>query len=297
MHADDASTSPLVHSSFYKFVTLPDPDQVVEVLRELVAPLTGSILVAEEGISGALAAPQDLMAAFEQAVQHDPRLNGAFTGMAFKHSACTTRPFWKVRVHRKREIVALGVDGVTGVPRTPTDQTHVSPQVWRDLIARDDVVVIDNRNHFEYRLGRFKNAIDPKVDNFRDFPSYLEAQAPQWKAQGKRVAMYCTGGIRCEKTSAWMQDDLGLEVFQLDGGIVSYFEALPDADRDWEGELFVFDNRVAIDTHLRETPTTADDVYTDAPDEAWRLVRAKRLDSVTPKSPEIFSATDKKTPS
>jgi len=294
MHVADASTSPLVHSSFYKFVTLPDPDQVVEVLRELVAPLTGSILVAEEGISGALAAPQDLMAAFEQAVQHDPRLNGAFTGMAFKHSACTTRPFWKVRVHRKREIVALGVDGVTGVPRTPTDQTHVSPQVWRDLIARDDVVVIDNRNHFEYRLGRFKNAIDPKVDNFRDFPSYLEAQAPQWKAQGKRVAMYCTGGIRCEKTSAWMQDDLGLEVFQLDGGIVSYFEALPDADRDWEGELFVFDNRVAIDTHLRETPTTADDVYTDAPDEAWRLVRAKRLDSVTPKSPEVFPTTEDK---
>ena len=294
MHVADASTSPLVHSSFYKFVTLPDPDQVVEVLRELVTPLTGSILVAEEGISGALAAPQDLMAAFEQAVQHDPRLSGAFTGMAFKHSACTTRPFWKVRVHRKREIVALGVDGVTGVPRTPTDQTHVSPQVWRDLIARDDVVVIDNRNHFEYRLGRFKNAIDPKVDNFRDFPSYLEAQAPQWKEQGKRVAMYCTGGIRCEKTSAWMQDDLGLEVFQLDGGIVSYFEALPDADRDWEGELFVFDNRVAIDTHLRETPTTADDVYTDAPDEAWRLVRAKRLDSVTPKSPEVFPTTEDK---
>lgn len=294
MHAADASTSPLVHSSFYKFVTLPDPDQVVEVLRELVTPLTGSILVAEEGISGALAAPLDLMTAFEQAVQHDPRLKGAFTGMAFKHSACTTRPFWKVRVHRKREIVALGVDGVTGVPRTPTDQTHVSPQVWRDLIARDDVVVIDNRNHFEYRLGRFKNAIDPKVDNFRDFPSYLEAQAPQWKAQGKRVAMYCTGGIRCEKTSAWMQDDLGLEVFQLDGGIVSYFETLPDADRDWEGELFVFDNRVAIDTHLRETPTTADDVYTDAPDEAWRLVRAKRLDSVTPKSPEVFPTTEDK---
>jgi len=274
----------LTHSSFYKFVPLADPDAVVEVLRELVAPLTGSILVAEEGISGALAAPFGPLQAFEHAVQHDPRLHGAFTGMAFKHSACATKPFWKVRVHRKKEIVALGVDGVSGVTREQTDHTHVSPQQWRELIARDDVVVIDNRNHFEYRLGRFKNAIDPKVDNFRDFPSYLQAQAPQWKAEGKRVAMYCTGGIRCEKTSAWMQNDLGLEVFQLDGGIVSYFQALPDADRDWEGECFVFDNRVAIDTQLHETPTTVEQVYNDAPDEAWRLVRAKRLDSVTPKS-------------
>jgi UPF0176 protein len=280
LHADQA----LTHSSFYKFVPLADPDAVVEVLRELVAPLTGSILVAEEGISGALAAPFGPLQVFEHAVQHDPRLQGAFTGMAFKHSACATKPFWKVRVHRKKEIVALGVDGVTGVTREQTDHTHVSAQQWRELIARDDVVVIDNRNHFEYRLGRFKNAIDPKVDNFRDFPSYLQAQAPQWKAEGKRVAMYCTGGIRCEKTSAWMQNDLGLEVFQLDGGIVSYFQALPDAERDWEGECFVFDNRVAIDTHLRETPTTATQVYSDAPDEAWRLVRAKRLDSVTPKS-------------
>jgi UPF0176 protein len=284
LQPDDSHAKALTHSSFYKFVPLADPDALVEVLRELVAPLTGSILVAEEGISGALAAPLGLLQAFEHAVQNDPRLHGAFSGMAFKHSACVTKPFWKVRVHRKKEIVALGVEGVSGVTREQTDRTHVSPQQWRELIARDDVVVIDNRNHFEYRLGRFKNAIDPKVDNFRDFPSYLQAQAPQWKAEGKRVAMYCTGGIRCEKTSAWMQNDLGLEVFQLDGGIVSYFQALPDADRDWEGECFVFDNRVAIDTHLCETSTTVQQVYNDAPDEAWRLVRAKRLDSVTPKS-------------
>ncbi len=277
-----------VHSSFYKFVRLHDPDQVVEVLRELVASLTGSILVAEEGISGALAAEADALATFEHAMQHDPRLQGAFTGMAFKHSACATRPFWKVRVHRKKEIVALGVEGVTGLaaaePRQRTDRTHVSPQQWRELIQRDDVVVIDNRNHFEYRLGRFRNAIDPQVDNFRDFPSYLQAMAPQWKAEGKRVAMYCTGGIRCEKTGAWMQNDLGLDVFQLDGGIVSYFQALPDADRDWEGECFVFDNRVAIDTRLQETGTTAEQVYNDSPDEAWRLERARRLDSAEPKS-------------
>jgi UPF0176 protein len=96
--------------------------------------------------------------------------------------------------------------------------------------------------------------------------------------------MYCTGGIRCEKTGAWMQNDLGLEVFQLDGGIVSYFLALPDAERDWQGECFVFDNRVAIDTRLQETGTTVEQVYNDSPDEAWRLERAKRLDSAEPKS-------------
>ncbi|HEX5371378.1 MAG TPA: rhodanese-like domain-containing protein [Aquabacterium sp.] len=277
-------TLPLIHSSFYRFVALPAPDAVVEILRELVAPLTGSVLVAHEGISGALAATEPLLAAFEHAVQHDPRLGGAFLGMPFKHSACTTRPFWKVRVHRKDEIVALGVDGVTGVVRDRAEGKHLSPSAWRDLLAQDKVVVIDNRNSFEYRLGRFKNAIDPRVDNFRDFPAYVQAHADTWKAEGQRVAMYCTGGIRCEKTSAWMQHELGLDVYQLDGGIVNFFQALPDADRDWEGELFVFDNRVAIDTHLQETATTADQVYNDSPDERWRLERARRLDSVNPKT-------------
>ncbi len=279
--SDDAA--PLVHSSFYRFVALPDPDFVAEVLRELVAPLKGAILVAEEGISGALAAPESLMSAFEQAIQHDPRLKGAFMGMPFKHSACTTAPFWKVKVRRRKEIVALGVPGVSGLPRPHDANTHVSPQQWRELIQRDDVVVLDNRNHFEYRLGRFKQAEDPAVGNFRDFPDYVQAMAPQWKAEGKRVAMYCTGGIRCEKTGSWMQSDLGLDVVQLDGGIVGYFQAMPDAERDWEGECYVFDNRVAIDTHLQEASTTIDQVYSDAPDEAWRLERAHRLDQSTRK--------------
>ena len=104
--------------------------------------------------------------------------------------------------------------------------------------------MIDNRNSFEYRLGRFKHAIDPGVDNFRDFPGYIQAQAPKWKAAGKRVAMYCTGGLRCEKTSSWMQD-MGLTVYELDGGILNYFQQMPDADKDWQGECFVFDNRIA----------------------------------------------------
>ncbi|MDE2401169.1 MAG: hypothetical protein KGL90_05855 [Burkholderiales bacterium] len=272
----------IFHIAFYQFVTLEDPDAVVAHLRELVQPLTGSILVAAEGINGVLAGTVPALHAFEQALQHDPRLQGKFAGITFKRSACATKPFWKVRVHRKAEIVAFGVEGVTGVnadadsgARPPT---HVSPQAWRELIARDDVVVIDNRNSFEFRLGHFKSALDPKVDTFRDFPDYIKAHAPHWQATGKRVAMYCTGGIRCEKTSRWMQD-LGLDVVQLDGGILNYFQAMPDADKDWEGECFVFDNRIALDTTLHETATTAEDVYQGDPADEWRLQRARRLDS------------------
>jgi UPF0176 protein len=139
-------------------------------------------------------------------------------------------------------------------------------------------VVLDNRNRFEFRLGRFKGAIDPQVSHFRDFPRFVEAHVPAWRAEGKQVAMYCTGGIRCEKTSAWMQG-LGLTVHELQGGILNYFAGLPDAARDWQGECFVFDNRIALDTRLQQTTTSAETVYAGEPDAAWRLARAKRLDA------------------
>lgn len=145
------------------------------------------------------------------------------------------------------------------------------------MIQRDDVVVLDNRNHFEFELGHFEGAIDPGVRHFRDFPAYVEAHAEAWRREGKTVAMYCTGGIRCEKMSGWMTER-GLTVRQLDGGILNYFEQMPDADADWRGECFVFDKRIAIDTRRRETATTAEQVYGDDPAEAWRLARAKRLD-------------------
>jgi UPF0176 protein len=187
-------------------VPLPNPDEVAEVLRELTAPLTGSILVAEEGINGVLAGSAELLNQFEHALKHDARLPGYFAGIAFKRSGCKTKPFWKVRIHRKKEIVAFGIPGITGITDNRDAANHVSPEKWRELIDQDDVVVIDNRNSFECRLGKFKNAIDPSVDNFRDFPDYIEHHAEHWKAEGKKVAMYCTGGIRCEKMIGWMQD-------------------------------------------------------------------------------------------
>lgn len=268
----DADT--LQHTAFYKFVRLEDADAVVTHLRELTRDLLGSILVADEGINGVLAGNSDYVQAFEQALRTDVFFDGKFADIAFKRSACSTPPFARMKVHRKSEIVFLGVDSVDAVSQTGID---VSPEEWRTLIAQDDVVVIDNRNSFEFRLGKFKNAVDPGVDNFRDFSRYIEDHVPQWQTEGKRVAMYCTGGIRCEKTSAWMLE-MGVPVYQLEGGVLNYFEKMPDAEKDWEGECFVFDNRIALDTKLQETATTLEDVYGGVPEWEWRLQRAKRLD-------------------
>lgn len=264
----------LLHTAFYQFAQLDDADAVVTHLRELTRDLLGSILVANEGINGVLAGKVAAVETFEQALRHDPFFQGKFSGIAFKRSACHTAPFARMKVHRKSEIVYLGVEGVDAISKTGID---VSPAEWRELIAQDDVVVIDNRNSFEFKLGKFRNAVDPGVDNFRDFPKYIEEHVPQWQAEGKRVAMYCTGGIRCEKTSAWMLD-MGVPVYQLEGGVLNYFEKMPDAEKDWEGECFVFDNRIALDTKLQETDTTLEDVYGGVPEWEWRLQRAKRLD-------------------
>ncbi|HEY4082227.1 MAG TPA: rhodanese-like domain-containing protein [Burkholderiaceae bacterium] len=261
-----------IHASFYRFVALPDPEALAVRLREMVAGIGGNILVAPEGISGAIAAEPAVLHAFEEELTRE--FDGAFAGMSFKHSACATKPFHLIKVHTKPEIVAFGVPGVTASGHV---DSHVSPERFRELLDDPEVLVLDNRNSFEFKLGRFRGAVDPQVANFRDFPAYVEAHADEWKAAGKKIAMYCTGGIRCEKTSAWMQDQ-GLSVFQLDGGILNYFQALPDADADWQGECFVFDKRIAIDTHLQETATTAEQAYADDPQGAWRLARAKRLD-------------------
>ena len=266
----EKSHAALFHSAFYRFVALDDVDATVTQLRELTTSLLGSILVASEGINGVVAGTLMALDEFERALAADSR----FAGIAFKRSACSTAPFGRMKVHKKSEIVYMGVDGVDAIRKTGIS---VSPQQWRELIQDDDVVVIDNRNSFEYRLGKFNNAIDPQVAHFRDLPTFIEANVPTWQAQGKKIAMYCTGGIRCEKTSAWMHDK-GMEVYQLEGGILNYFQTMPDAEKDWQGECFVFDNRIALDTHLQETDTTLEQVYESEPDGEWRLQRARRLD-------------------
>ena len=276
MSTSNAAAGPeLFHISFYRFVELAEPEAAAAHLRELTQGLNGSILVASEGINGVLAGSAPALDAFEQALLQGPELGPRLRGMVFKRSACKTPPFARMKVHCKPEIVAVGIEGARAAP---LGARALAPQAWRELLAQDDVVVLHNRNSFEYRLGRFKAAVDPGVSHFRDFPQYVLAHAAEWKASGKRVAMYCTGGIRCEKTSAWMEG-LGLEVYQLEGGILHYFQSMPDAARDWEGECFVFDNRIALDTRLQETDTTAEQVYAGEPDGEWRLQRARRLDA------------------
>jgi len=262
---------PITHSSFYRFTPVAEPTALAEWLRARGAALGlgGVVLVAEEGLSAAIAGEADAVHAMEAELQAQPGL----ADLHFKHNPCERRPFSRFKVSVKREIVAFGIPGVSA----EDTGTHVSPQRWRELLADPDTVVLDNRNTFEFKLGRFRGAIDPGVAHFRDFPAYVEAHRDEW--QGKTVAMYCTGGIRCEKTAAWMQAR-GLKVAQLDGGILNFLEAFPGAAADWEGECYVFDKRIAIDAAGRETGTTAEEVFTD-PADAWRLNRAKRLDPGT----------------
>lgn len=269
-----SDTLPLFHIAFYAFVPLDNPEAVVQSVRLLAQGLSGSVLVAGEGINGVLAGSATLLDAFESALTAPAFCGGILSHLVFQRSGCKTAPFGRLKVHLKDEIVALGIPQVNTCSAGGID---VSPQHWRTMLDDDDVIVIDNRNSFEFRLGHFRSAIDPQVANFRDFSGYIADHAPAWQAAGKRIAMYCTGGIRCEKTSAWMQD-VGIDLYQLQGGILNYFRTMPDAERDWEGECFVFDNRIALDTRLQETATTAEEVYADAAD-AWRLARARRLDA------------------
>ena len=276
-------STPLLHSAFCRFVPLADPTGAADALRALAQGLRGSVVVAAEGVSAALAGVPAAVLAFEAALQQRDVLGGALLGMAFRHSGCTTAPFGRLKVSVKPEIVALGLPshGPAGLTLAPPDQhdtSHLAPPAWRALLARDDVVLLDNRNHFEVRLGHFRGALDPQVHNFRDLVAFVRQQAPAWRAAQRPVAMYCTGGIRCDKAAPWLRS-LGLQVWQLDGGILNYFQHMDDADREWVGECFVFDNRIALDSRLQETDRTAEQVFDAShPDEAWRLQRALRLD-------------------
>ena len=264
----------LFHISFYRFVAITQPEIYAQRIRQLAARLGGVVLIAKEGINGALAGTQAELDAFEQSMRSDPVFAGAFAAMRFQRTQCARAPFARLKVHVRPEVVQIGVKEVDALA---FQGQNVAPEDWDELIARPDIVLLDNRNHFEFALGRIRGALDPEVDLFSDFAGYIERQLPAWQAQGKHIAMYCTGGIRCEKSSAWLAQN-GVQSYQLEGGILNYLRRkneLGQAHR-WEGHCFVFDNRMALDSRLEHTELSPEQVYTD-PADAWRLARAKRL--------------------
>ncbi len=265
----------ILHIAFYRFVRLNDPDNTARAVREIAATLMGSVLVAPEGINGTLAGSALALDQFEQALCHDARFGGAFTGLRFQRTDCVTPPFRRLKVHVKAEVVQIGAADVDVFANTQAGGIDVAPQDWDTLIARPDVVLIDNRNHFEFALGHFTGALDPKVSRYQDFANFVTENLPTWQAAGKKIAMYCTGGIRCEKTSAWLAEQ-NVQAYQLDGGILNYLRAKPAGAASWTGNCFVFDNRMALDENLAEQNLSPERVY-QSPEDAWRLARARRL--------------------
>lgn len=242
-----------VHIAFYRFVGIEDVPATCARLEELAAELLGTVLVAGEGVNGMLAGSSGQIEDFLEQATLDPLTAPAFAEIVTKRTDYERPPFSRLKIKAKQEIVPLGIADLDMPARMDeVHRTDVAPHLWRELIRRDDVVVIDNRNGFEFDTGHFLGAMNPEVTNFRDFADYVTANASQWRESGTKIAMYCTGGIRCEKSSPWMQD-LGLEVYQLQGGILNYFAEMPDAEQDFLGECFVFDNRITLDTRLRDT--------------------------------------------
>ena len=234
------------HDTFYRFRSVADPNSLAQHLEAVCvnAGLLGSVLVATEGINGMLCGSLEALQTVRDTLETDER----FAGMLYKRTACSDQVFKRLKVKVKLEIVPLGMSAVdTSAPH----ERDRSPLEWREMLGRDDVIVIDNRNSFEYELGHFRGAINPSVQHFREFAAFMDAHLPEWEAQGKTVAMYCTGGIRCEKTTAWLAGR-GHSVLQLEGGILNYFQQLEDADTDFDGACFVFDAREALDTRLQE---------------------------------------------
>ena len=235
----------IVVVSFYKFVDLPDyaalQGPLLNVCRE--AGVRGTILLAQEGINAMLAGTRTNMNRILAFLQADPR----FADIEVKESWHDDIPFRRLKVRLKREIAALKVPGVN-----PNVQVgaYIEAEDWNRLIAQDDVLLIDTRNDYEVRMGSFRNARNPKTHAFHELPRYVAEQLDA--NRHKRIAMFCTGGIRCEKATAFMLQQGFAEVYHLKGGILRYLERTDPSDSLWEGECFVFDERVTVDHRLQK---------------------------------------------
>lgn len=233
----------IVVAALYKFASLPDyREKKTPLLQHCIKNgIKGTLLLASEGINGTVAGTRAGIDSLLAYIKSDPRLSD----LEHKESYCDNQPFYRTRVKLKKEIVTLGVPGID--PTTAVG-TYVDPHDWNKLISDPDVLVVDTRNNYEVGIGTFKNAVNPETTTFREFPEFVQKKLQVDK--DKKIAMFCTGGIRCEKSTAYMLQQGFKNVFHLKGGILKYLEEVPATDSLWEGECFVFDNRVAVNKDL-----------------------------------------------
>ena len=234
-------------AALYKFTTFPDPALLRGPLLALCEQhaVRGTLLLATEWINGTIAGGRD---GIDAVLAHIRALPGC-GDLEWKESTARTMPFGKIKLRLKREIVTMGVPGTD--PRNLVG-SYVAPQDWNALISAPDVAVIDTRNDYEVAIGTFRGAVDPATTRFRDFPAWWVANKDRF--HNKRIAMFCTGGIRCEKSTAFLKAQGVEEVYHLKGGILKYLEEVPEQDSLWEGGCFVFDERVAVGHGLETLP-------------------------------------------
>jgi UPF0176 protein len=246
---------PIAVAAFYQFAKLPDFRELREPLRAICADLQlkGSVLLAHEGINGTLAGSAEAIAALIEQLRRGDLFGGRLDNLELKLSAAAAMPFQRLKIRLKKEIVTLGDPAAD-----PTRQVgiYVDPADWNDVMAAPDTLVIDARNAFEVAMGTFEGAVDPGIKSFGQFKEFAARKLDP--ARHRRVAMFCTGGIRCEKASAYLLSRGFAEVFHLKGGILKYLEGVPEAQSRWRGECFVFDDRVALGHGLRERRMESD---------------------------------------
>lgn len=240
---------PLTVAAFYQFAALPDFRELREPLRAICAGLRlkGSVLLAHEGINGTLAGEPAAIDALVRELQAGELFGGRLDNLELKFSSAAAMPFARLKIRLKREIVTLGD---TAVDPTRQVGTHVEPSDWNALISAADTLLIDTRNAFEVAMGTFEGAVDPGIRSFGQFKEFAARQLDP--AKHRKIAMFCTGGIRCEKASAYLLAQGFSEVYHLKGGILRYLEGVPEGQSRWRGECFVFDERVALGHGLRE---------------------------------------------
>jgi len=241
----NASTTPFVVCALYKFVSLKNFESIQKPLLDFMLKneVRGTLLLAHEGINGTVAGSRQAIDALLQWLESQPNLDSIVT----KESYTKASPFKRTKVKLKKEIVTMGVEDID--PNKVVG-TYVEPKDWNDLINDPEVVLVDTRNEYEYAVGTFKNAVNPHTETFREFPHYVKENLDPKKH--KKVAMFCTGGIRCEKSTALLKQEGFEDVFHLKGGILKYLEEVPKEESTWQGECFVFDDRVTVDHDLNQ---------------------------------------------